>query len=95
MGRIIISVEYDRFPTQQDKTFVIPIDFFTDVFESLDIPESDDIFTKMLCTAEVTIKRVTKSRDSLAKYLTPRIFNAIMDLLSANDTINGYPKEGI
>lgn len=85
--RVIVQV--DRYQTERDFEFIVPINDRTarETFQVLDEPLDRD--SAFICTPPNTIANVKRDRVALAQQIAAQI----VDFIAKKDLQNGYKKE--
>lgn len=64
-----------------------------EAFRPLDLPLNPSGLDLMFCTDMLTVERVMVARVKAAKMLADKLIPAILDIMAAKDTRNGYRNE--
>lgn len=88
---VVVTLARDR-DRSLDIKKAIGINLYKLAYEPINYPGADsDALDRMLCTAEAKIRTITKSRKETAEYISNAITRALLDHMSREDTIRGYP----
>jgi len=95
-AQITVRISGASYPHSQDYCANTNIDLYTyrELLQGLDHPRPDsDPFTAMLCTDQVTIKRVKKLRQDYAELISKTLTDMLIQAFEKHDTVCGYAKE--
>lgn len=81
----------------EDHHVVIPLDAYMTregLGRSIDFPSKDApaFVARHICTPKLDIKRILADREAVSKSIADEVARRVMEILSEQDTIMGYPK---
>ena len=89
---LTVRIELGRDSSYESITVATQLEGYLceEAFRPLDIPSTPSRMGSMFCTDMLTVERVMTARVKAAKMLADKLIPAILDIMAAKDTRDGY-----